>query len=164
MLTNIEGGYTMHYPSKKQLSIYDAAMKYLKNNTPLVIFAGKDYGMGSSRDWAAKGTNLLGVKAVIAESFERIHRSNLIGMGVLPLQFKQNDNRKTLKLSGSEKISITGLSDELKAGMSLNMMIEYSDGRNLSTDVKLLANTKTEIDYLETGGILQYVFKSLVNS
>ena len=164
MLTNIEGGYTMHYPSKKQLSIYDAAMKYLKSNTPLVIFAGKDYGMGSSRDWAAKGTNLLGVKAVIAESFERIHRSNLIGMGVLPLQFKQNDNRNTLKLSGSEKISITGLSDELKAGMSLNMMIEYSDGRNLSTNVKLLANTKTEIDYLETGGILQYVFKSLVNS
>ncbi len=85
-------------------------------------------------------------------------------MGVLPLQFKQNDNRKTLKLSGSEKISITGLSDELKAGMSLNMMIEYSDGRNFSTNVKLLANTKTEIDYLETGGILQYVFKSLVNS
>ncbi len=139
-------------------------MKYQKNNTPLVIFAGKDYGMGSSRDWAAKGTNLLGVKAVIAESFERIHRSNLIGMGVLPLQFKQKDNRKTLKLSGSEKISITGLSDELKAGMLLNMMIEYSDGRNLSTKVKLLANTKTEIDYLETGGILQYVFKSLVNS
>ena len=164
MLTNIEGGYTIHFPSKKQLSIYDAAMKYQKNHTPLVIFTGKDYGMGSSRDWAAKGTNLLGVKAVIAESFERIHRSNLIGMGVLPLQFKKGENRKTLKLQGSEKISITGLNQELKVGMTLNMMIEYENGRNLSTKVKLLANTKTEIDYLETGGILQYVFKSLVNS
>ena len=164
MLTNIEGGYTTHFPSKKQLSIYDAAMKYQKNHTPLVIFTGKDYGMGSSRDWAAKGTNLLGVKAVIAESFERIHRSNLIGMGVLPLQFKKGENRKTLKLQGSEKISITGLNQELKVGMTLNMMIEYENGRNLSTKVKLLANTKTEIDYLETGGILQYVFKSLVNS
>ena len=130
----------------------------------MVIFTGKDYGMGSSRDWAAKGTNLLGVKAVIAESFERIHRSNLIGMGVLPLQFKKGENRKTLKLQGSEKISITGLNQELKVGMTLNMMIEYENGRNLSTKVKLLANTKTEIDYLETGGILQYVFKSLVNS
>ena len=164
MLTNIEGGYTIHFPSKKQLSIYDAAMKYQKNHTPLVIFTGKDYGMGSSRDWAAKGTNLLGVKAVIAESFERIHRSNLIGMGVLPLQFKKGENRKTLKLQGSEKISITGLNQELKVGMTLNMMIEYENGRNLSTKVKLLANTKTEIDYLETGGILQYVFKGLVNS
>ena len=164
MLTNIEGGYTIHFPSKKQLSIYDAAMKYQKNHTPLVIFTGKDYGMGSSRDWAAKGTNLLGVKAVIAESFERIHRSNLIGMGVLPLQFKKGENRKALKLQGSEKISITGLNQELNVGMTLNMMIEYENGRNLSTKVKLLANTKTEIDYLETGGILQYVFKSLVNS
>ena len=164
MLTNIEGGYTIHFPSKKQLSIYDAAMKYQKNHTPLVIFTGKDYGMGSSRDWAAKGTNLLGVKAVIAESFERIHRSNLIGMGILPLQFKKGESRKTLKLQGSEKISITGLNQELKVGMTLNMMIEYENGRNLSTKVKLLANTKTEIDYLETGGILQYVFKSLVNS
>ena len=164
MLTNIEGGYTIHFPSKKQLSIYDAAMKYQKNHTPLVIFTGKDYGMGSSRDWAAKGTNLLGVKAVIAESFERIHRSNLIGMGVLPLQFKKGENRKALKLQGSEKISITGLNQELNVGMTLNMMIEYENGRNLSTKVKLLANTKTEIDYLETGGILQYVFKGLVNS
>jgi len=164
MLSNIEGGYTIHYPSKKQLSIYDAAMKYKKNNTPLVIFAGIDYGMGSSRDWAAKGTNLLGVKAVVAESFERIHRSNLIGMGVLPLQFTNKENRKSLNLEGSEKISITGLNHELKTGMILNMMIEYKDGRNMSSTVKLLANTRTEIDYLETGGILQYVFKTLVNS
>ena len=164
MLSNIEGGYTIHYPSNKQLSIYDAAMKYKKNNTPLVIFAGIDYGMGSSRDWAAKGTNLLGVKAVVAESFERIHRSNLIGMGVLPLQFTNKENRKSLNLEGSEKISITGLNHELKTGMILNMMIEYKDGRNMSSTVKLLANTRTEIDYLETGGILQYVFKTLVNS
>ena len=164
MLSNIEGGYTIHYPSNKQLSIYDAAMKYKKNNTPLVIFAGIDYGMGSSRDWAAKGTNLLGVKAVVAESFERIHRSNLIGMGVLPLQFTNKENRKSLNLEGSEKISITGLNHELKTGMILNMMIEYEDGRNMSSTVKLLANTRTEIDYLETGGILQYVFKTLVNS
>ena len=164
MLSNIEGGYTIHYPSNKQLSIYDAAMKYKKYNTPLVIFAGIDYGMGSSRDWAAKGTNLLGVKAVVAESFERIHRSNLIGMGVLPLQFTNKENRKSLNLKGPEKISITGLNHELKTGMILNMMIEYKDGSNMSTNVKLLANTRTEIDYLETGGILQYVFKTLVNS
>ena len=164
MVDGIEGGYTTCYPSKKQASIYDAAMTYHKSGTPLVIFAGKDYGMGSSRDWAAKGTNLLGVKAVIAESFERIHRSNLIGMGVLPCQFMKSENRKSLKLLGSEKISITGLEKNIYPGKKLDLKILYSNGKNISTKIKLLVKTSYEIAYLENGGILQYVLKNLVNS
>ena len=120
--------------------------------------------MGSSRDWAAKGTSLLGVKAVIAESFERIHRSNLIGMGVLPCQFIDNENRQSLKLSGSEKISILGLEKNISPGKKLDLKIQYSNGKNVSTKIKLLVNTSTEITYLENGGILQYVMKNLVNS
>jgi len=161
MVNGIEGGYTICYPSKKQKSIYDAAMDYQNSGTPLVIFAGKDYGMGSSRDWAAKGTNLLGVKAVIAESFERIHRSNLIGMGVLPCQFMQNENRKSLKLLGSEKISITGLEKNIYPGKELDLKILYSNSKNISTKIKLLVNTSNEIMYLENGGILKYVLKKL---
>jgi aconitate hydratase len=164
MVKGIEGGYTISYPSKKQKSIYDASIDYQKSGTPLVIFAGKDYGMGSSRDWAAKGTSLLGVKAVIAESFERIHRSNLIGMGVLPCQFIDNENRQSLKLSGSEKISILGLEKDISPGKKLDLKIQYSNGKNVSTKIKLLVNTSTEITYLENGGILQYVMKNLVNS
>jgi len=120
--------------------------------------------MGSSRDWAAKGTSLLGVKAVIAESFERIHRSNLIGMGVLPCQFKKNENRKSLKLIGSEKISITDLEKNIHPGKKLDLKIQYANGKNISTKIKLLVNTSNEITYLENGGILQYVLKNLVNS
>ena len=164
MVNGIEGGFTISYPSKKQKSIYDASIDYQKSGTPLVIFAGKDYGMGSSRDWAAKGTSLLGVKAVIAESFERIHRSNLIGMGVLPCQFIDNENRQSLKLSGSEKISILGLEKDISPGKKLDLKIQYSNGKNVSTKIKLLVNTSTEITYLENGGILQYVMKNLVNS
>ena len=139
-------------------------MTYHKSGTPLVIFAGKDYGMGSSRDWAAKGTNLLGVKAVIAESFERIHRSNLIGMGVLPCQFMKSENRKSLKLLGSEKISIKGLEKKIYPGKILDLKILYSNGKNISTKIKLLVKTSYEIVYLENGGILHYVLKKLVNS
>ena len=164
MLDNIEGGYTIHYPSKKQMSIYDASIKYNKSKTPLVVIAGKDYGMGSSRDWAAKGTNLLGVKAVIAESYERIHRSNLIGMGVLPFVFKDGENRKSLKLEGPEKITISGIKDNLKPQSFYNAMIVYKNGKNITTEIKLLVNTSTEVEYLNSGGILQYVLKELVNS
>ncbi len=164
MLKNIEGGYTIHYPSKKQMSIYDASIKYQKSKTPLIIISGKDYGMGSSRDWAAKGTKLLGVRAVIAESYERIHRSNLVGMGVLPFKFTGSDNRKTLKLKGSEKISILNVKDKLKPQGNYSALIKYKNSELKKIKIKLLVNTATEIEYLETGGILQYVFKNLVNS
>ena len=164
MLENIEGGYTIHHPSNKQMSIYDASIKYQKSKTPLIIISGKDYGMGSSRDWAAKGTKLLGVKAVIAESYERIHRSNLVGMGVLPFKFTGSDNRRTLKLKGSEKISIINVKDKLKPQGNYSALIKYKNGDLKKIKIKLLVNTATEIEYLETGGILQYVFKNLVNS
>ena len=146
------------------MSIYDASVKYQKSKTPLIIFAGKDYGMGSSRDWAAKGTNLLGVKAVIAESYERIHRSNLVGMGVLPFQFLENDNRKSLKLLGSEKVSITGIANKLKPQGKYKAQIFYANGKNITIDLKLLVNTATEVEYLLNGGILQYVLKNIANS
>ena len=164
MLDGIEGGYTCHYPSKKQMSIFDASMKYQKANTSLVIFSGKDYGMGSSRDWAAKGTNLLGVKAVIAESYERIHRSNLVGMGVLPLQFIKGENRKSLKLKGSEIVTITGLDGEITPNMQLPMAIKYASGKTVNTKVNCLIKTVNEVEYLQTGGILQYVLKNLAES
>ena len=164
MLDGIEGGYTCHYPSKKQMSIFDASMKYQKANKSLVIFSGKDYGMGSSRDWAAKGTNLLGVKAVIAESYERIHRSNLVGMGVLPLQFIKGENRKSLKLKGSEIVTITGLDGEITPNMQLPMAIKYASGKTVNTKVNCLIKTVNEVEYLQTGGILQYVLKNLAES
>ena len=164
MLDGIEGGYTKHYPSKKQMSIFDAAIKYKKENKPLIIFSGKDYGMGSSRDWAAKGTNLLGVKAVVAESYERIHRSNLVGMGVLPLQFIKGENRRSLKLKGSEIVTITGLDGEITPNMQLPMAIKYASGKTVNTNVNCLIKTVNEVEYLQTGGILQYVLKNLAES
>ena len=164
MLEGIEGGYTCHYPSKNQMSIFDASIKYQKSKTPLVIFSGKDYGMGSSRDWAAKGTNLLGVKAVIAESYERIHRSNLVGMGVLPLQFTNGENRKSLKLKGSEIVSITGLDKDITPNMQLTMSIKYASGKTLTSKVNCLIKTENEVEYLQTGGILQFVLKNLAES
>ncbi|MDB9985421.1 aconitate hydratase AcnA [Pelagibacterales bacterium] len=164
MLDGIEGGYTCHYPSKKQMSIFDASMKYQKANKSLVIFSGKDYGMGSSRDWAAKGTNLLGVKAVIAESYERIHRSNLVGMGVLPLQFIKGQDRRSLKLVGSEIVTITGLDGEITPNMQIPMSIKYASGKTIQTKVNCLIKTVNEVEYLQTGGILQYVLKNLAES
>ena len=164
MLNNVEGGYTIHYPSKKQMSIYDASIKYQKAKIPLIIIAGKDYGMGSSRDWAAKGTKLLGVRAVIAESYERIHRSNLVGMGVLPFKFEGKDDRKSLKLLGSESINILDIAENLMPQGLYNASIKYSNGKTKEIKIKLLVNTVTEIEYLETGGILQFVFKNLVNA
>lgn len=155
-----EGGYTKYIPNGTVMSIYDAAMLYKDSGTPLVIFAGKEYGTGSSRDWAAKGTILLGVKAVIAESFERIHRSNLIGMGVLPLQFLQGDNRHTLKLSGNEKISIN-IRDDIKPSDIIKIEIEYIDGSRKTLDVKCRIDTANEIEYYRNGGILHYVLRRM---
>lgn len=160
MLENIEGGYTKHMPSGQQMSIYDAAMKYIDEGKKLVVIAGKEYGTGSSRDWAAKGTRLLGVEAVVAESFERIHRSNLIGMGVLPLQFKDGVTRKSLKLDGSETFDIEGISG-LKPRGTLKMTVTRQDGSSESVDLLARIDTEDELDYYKNGGILHYVLRRL---
>ncbi len=157
LLLNIEGGYTLHLPEGEQMSIYDAAMKYQSEKIPLVVFAGKEYGTGSSRDWAAKGTYLLGVKAVIAESFERIHRSNLVGMGVLPLQFKERESWKSWGLSGYEKITLDGISAGLKPMQELTVKADEKTFK-----VILRIDTPDEIEYYKHGGILQYVLRQLL--
>ncbi|MDB6049468.1 MAG: acnA [Pseudomonas sp.] len=165
MLGGEEGGYTIHIPTEEKLPIYDAAMRYQQDKTPLVVFAGLEYGTGSSRDWAAKGTNLLGIKAVIAESFERIHRSNLVGMGVLPLQFKNGQSRKTLNLTGHEKIDISGLTNaELRPGMSLKLTITRADGSREDVDVLCRIDTLNEVEYFKAGGILHYVLRQLIGN
>ncbi|KTD19264.1 Aconitate hydratase [Legionella lansingensis] len=161
MTPDIEGGVTRHIPSDKVMPIYDAAMLYQKEGADLVVIAGKEYGTGSSRDWAAKGTNLLGVKAVITESFERIHRSNLIGMGVLPLQFQAGINRMTLGLDGTERISIE-VDDSLKAGAKLPVLIERLDGTQENIEVLCRIDTNNELGYYRHGGILQYVLRNLM--
>jgi aconitate hydratase len=152
-----EGGYTKVKGSSDVVSIYDAAMSYKNNNTPLVIFAGKEYGTGSSRDWAAKGTFLLGVKAVIAESFERIHRSNLIGMGVLPLIFKNGQDRKVLKLQGNETIDILGIDSNIKPKQDIKCVITKDDGTKIDAVLTCGLDTSNEVEYYKRGGILQYV-------
>jgi len=165
MLGNEEGGYTLHVPTDEKLPIYDAAMRYQQEGTPLVVIAGQEYGTGSSRDWAAKGTNLLGVKAVIAESFERIHRSNLVGMGVLPLQFKNGQSRKTLELTGKEVLNITGLTGAtLQPGMSLTLQITRENGKQENADVLCRIDTLNEVEYFKAGGILHYVLRQLIAS
>ncbi|WP_160286675.1 aconitate hydratase AcnA [Pseudomonas knackmussii] len=162
MLGGEEGGNTIHVPSGDKLAIYDAAMRYQQDGTTLVIIAGKEYGTGSSRDWAAKGTNLLGVKAVIAESFERIHRSNLVGMGVLPLQFTGGQERKSLNLTGKEVLNIRGLNGELKPHMTLKVEVTREDGKQDSFDVLCRIDTLNEVEYFKAGGILHYVLRSLI--
>jgi aconitate hydratase len=164
MLDNVEGGYTKFVPTGEQMPIYDAAMKYQEKGTPLVVIAGKEYGTGSSRDWAAKGTRLLGVRAVIAESYERIHRSNLIGMGVMPLQFPEGTDRKSLKLTGEETISIDGLSGEITAGQTLKMTVKYKDGSTKTCDLKSRIDTANEAVYYKHGGILHYVVREMLKS
>ena len=161
MLDGVEGGLTRYVPSGEQMPIYDAAMKYIAAGTPLVVVAGKEYGTGSSRDWAAKGTNLLGVKAVIAESFERIHRSNLVGMGVLPLQFKDGLTRHDLKLTGSETFDIKGLKENLKPRGDLTVTITYADGTKRDVVVLCRIDTLDEIEYYHHGGILHYVLRAI---
>jgi aconitate hydratase len=153
-----DGGAT----TGEQMSIYDAAMKYAETKTPLIILAGHEYGTGSSRDWAAKGTRLLGVKVVVAASFERIHRSNLVGMGVLPLQFVDETSAQSLGLDGSETFSIAGLSDSIEPGENVTLEIEYADGKTNSVPVKLRIDTPIEIDYYKHGGILPFVLRQLL--
>ncbi|WP_226782567.1 aconitate hydratase AcnA [Oceaniglobus trochenteri] len=163
MLDGVEGGYTKG-PDGEQTSIYDAAMAYQEAGTPLVIFAGEQYGAGSSRDWAAKGTALLGVKAVIAESFERIHRSNLVGMGVIPFEFTNGDTRKSLGLTGEETVSITGLEGDIKPQSTVPCTITFADGTVKEIELKSRIDTAVEIEYIENGGVLHYVLRNLAKS
>ncbi|MDC9783913.1 aconitate hydratase AcnA [Proteus mirabilis] len=161
MVPGIEGGFTKHIPTGETLAIYDAAMRYQQENTPLAIIAGNEYGSGSSRDWAAKGTRLLGVRVVIAGSFERIHRSNLIGMGVLPLEFPNGVSRQTLGLKGDEKIEITGL-NSLTPGQDVAVNITFADGRQETIIARCRIDTQTELAYFEHGGILHYVIRNML--
>jgi aconitate hydratase len=162
MLPDIEGGYTLTYPSGEQTTMYEAGQHYLQQNTPLVVFTGKEYGAGSSRDWAAKGPKLLGVKAVVSESYERIHRSNLIGMGILPLQFKEGESAASLGLTGSEVISITGFADNLQPGQTAAMEWIDQSGTKRSTELLIRIDAPIEVEYYQHGGILDYVIRNLM--
>ena len=157
-----EGGFTKLYPEEKVMPVYDAVVEYKKRGTNLVVIGGKEYGTGSSRDWAAKGTKLLGIKAVLAESFERIHRSNLIGMGVLPLQFTDGMNRKNLNLKGSELISILNIENGLNPSDHLEVEIKHLSGELKKIKMLCRIDTKNELEYYKNGGILQYVLRKMI--
>jgi aconitate hydratase A / 2-methylisocitrate dehydratase len=160
--SRVEGGFTLLQPEGKQMPIYDAAMTYIARGTPTIVFAGEEYGTGSSRDWAAKGTQLLGVKAVIAKSFERIHRSNLVGMGVLPCQFKGVDSVTSLAIDGTEEFDITGLEAGIKPQMDVTLVIRRKDGTSKQVPVLLRIDTPIEVDYYKNGGILPFVLRQLL--
>jgi len=156
-----EGGVTRHLPDGEVMSIYDASMKYQADGVPLVVIAGTEYGSGSSRDWAAKGTRLLGVSAVVVESFERIHRSNLVGMGILPLQFPDGVNRKTLGLDGTETFDLTGLDGAIEPRMTVTLTVHRGDASTDEVPLLCRIDTLDEIEYFKSGGILQYVLGRL---
>jgi aconitate hydratase len=161
LLGDREGGYTLHFPSGEVVSIYEAAMRYIDEGTPLVIIAGKEYGAGSSRDWAAKGTALLGVKAVIAESYERIHRSNLVGMGVLPLQFLEGEGRASLGLTGTETFDLTGVSDGLVPGEKIEVVARGEDGSAVRFQAIARLDSRIDVEYYRNGGILHTVLRKM---
>ena len=163
MAPGTEGGFTTLQPDGKVMSVYEAAMEYKKRNNDLVVIAGKEYGTGSSRDWAAKGTKLLGIKAVLAESFERIHRSNLVGMGVLPLQFKEGFDRKKLNINGSELITVVDIEKGIRPRAEITCEIKYKDGTIKKIQVLSRIDTENEIEYYKNGGILQYVLRNMIN-
>jgi len=160
--SRVEGGITTHQPSGEQLSIYDAAMRYMGDGVQTVVFGGEEYGTGSSRDWAAKGTQLLGVKAVVARSFERIHRSNLVGMGVLPLQFIGSDSAASLGIQGNETFDIDGLEGEIRPQQDCTLVIRSANGSTRRVKVKLRIDTPIEVDYYRHGGILPFVLRQLL--
>jgi aconitate hydratase len=162
MLPGVEGGVTKHMPDATVMPIYDAAIKYQQENVPLMVIAGQEYGTGSSRDWAAKGTRLLGVRAVLAQSFERIHRSNLVGMGVLPLQFKEGTSAQTLQLAGTETYDVLGLDSKLKPQQDLKIRITRAAGKTEEITVICRIDTPIEVDYYQHGGILPFVLRQLV--
>ena len=163
MVPGTEGGVTRFYPSGDELSIYDASMKYQAEGTPLIVISGQEYGTGSSRDWAAKGTRLLGVKAVVAQSFERIHRSNLVGMGVLPLQFQEGVSAATLRLDGTEVFDLLGLDGEVVPRLEVQLVIHRADGSSDQVPLILRIDTPIEVDYYQHGGILPYVLRQLIS-
>ncbi len=160
--SRVEGGITLHQPTGQEMSIYDAAMKYIKDDVPTMIFAGEEYGTGSSRDWAAKGTQLLGVKAVVARSFERIHRSNLVGMGVLPLQFLGNDSVQSLNITGNETYDLIGLENDIKPQQEVTLVIKRANGDTQKVKLLLRIDTPIEVDYYRHGGILPFVLRQLL--
>ena len=162
LLNGIEGGMTRHIPSGEMMSIYEASQKYQLAGNDLIVIAGKEYGTGSSRDWAAKGPMLLGVKAVIAESFERIHRSNLVGMGVLPLQFLPGQSAESLGLTGHEVFHILGLHDDLQPQSELQVIAEREDGATLQFTVLARLNTPVEVEYYRNGGVLNTVLRKMI--
>jgi aconitate hydratase len=161
--SRVEGGVTLLQPTGEQVPIYDAAMKYVAQGTPTVVFGGEEYGSGSSRDWAAKGTALLGVKAVVVRSYERIHRSNLVGMGVLPLQFKGADSVQSLGIVGDETFDVTGIEGGIRPQMDVTLVIHRKDGTRQEVPVLLRIDTPIEVDYYLHGGILPYVLRDLVS-
>ena len=163
MAPGTEGGFTTLQPDGKVMSVYDAAVEYKKRGNDLVVMAGKEYGTGSSRDWAAKGTKLLGIKAVIAESFERIHRSNLIGMGVLPLQFKDGFDRKKLNIICEELITIVDIDKGIKPRDEVSCEMKYKDGTSKTIKVLCRIDTQNEVEYYKNGGILKYVLRNMLN-
>ena len=160
--SRIEGGVTIHQPSGEPMSIYDAAMRYVNDGVPTMVFAGEEYGTGSSRDWAAKGTQLLGVKAVVARSFERIHRSNLVGMGVLPLQFLGDDGVHTLNITVDERFDLTGLDGEIRPQQEVTLIIHRANGERQKVPLLLRIDTPIEVDYYKHGGILPFVLRQLL--
>jgi aconitate hydratase len=164
MVPGVEGGVTRHQPDGTQMPIYDAAMQYQKEGTPLVVIAGQEYGTGSSRDWAAKGTKLLGVRAVVTQSFERIHRSNLVGMGVLPLQFEEGTNAQSLNLDGTETFDITGITGDLRPRQKATLVVHRANGATENVPVIVRIDTPIEVDYYESGGILPFVLRQLVGA
>jgi aconitate hydratase len=159
-----EGNVTVHFPSGEKASVFDAAERYRAEGTPLVVLAGKEYGTGSSRDWAAKGTLMLGVRAVVAESYERIHRSNLVGMGILPLQFEAGQTAESLGLTGRERFDVTGLEAGLSARMKARVAAHREDGSVLTFSAIARLDTPVEVDYYRNGGILQTVLRALLKS
>ncbi len=160
-LASREGYWTRHLPDQQEMTIFDAAQAYAKEGVPLIVLAGKEYGTGSSRDWAAKGPLLLGVRAVIAESFARIHRSNLVGMGIVPLQFARGENAHVLGLTGEERFTIPGL-DEMKPGQQVEVKAVAEDGRVTTFTTRARVDNETEIEYLHHGGILPLVLRQLI--
>jgi aconitate hydratase len=165
-----EGGWTVHLPDEELMTIYDAAIKYIDEGVPLIVLAGKEYGSGSSRDWAAKGPRLQGVRAVIAESFERIHRSNLVGMGVLPLQFLDGQNSESLGLTGKETFDVTGIERELRPRAKLAVTARAADGdgkadgNEVAFEVLCRIDSDVELEYYRSGGVLQYVLRRMLSS
>jgi aconitate hydratase len=164
LVPGTEGGITLHLPEGSRMSIYDAAMRYMSDGIPLLVLAGKEYGSGSSRDWAAKGTLLLGVRAVLAETYERIHRSNLVGMGVLPLQYREGESATTLGLSGHEVFDVTGLSDAIRPRSEVTVTAVATDGTKKTFQVVARLDSAVEVNYYRNGGILPTVLRSLLKS